>query len=217
MVQRVGGAVPRDCDAGRDAVPMEPGDRHIVASGTGRPKGTTDRAGSHRDPTCPPVGCPARASYRLFALLGPTGADLLVHTRDLPLVGGFGIAPSAFRDAVDILCDGRAIEALEWAFIKPWERLNPLGRALWYIWGLEHLAAAGLMTLGIWRLRQSPTLALAPAATILLTTGPPGPIGYVRFRVPVLPLITALEVAGMAWLGSQLRPLPLPTTENDAE
>ena len=66
-----------------------------------------------------------------------------------------------------------------------------------------------LMLLGVWRLRRRPALVFALGATILYATLPPGPIGYVRFRVPVVPLITVLEVAGIAWLATRLLPLPV--------
>jgi hypothetical protein len=111
-----------------------------------------------------------------------------------------GVAANAFRDAVEILCAGRPIEAFQLAFLKPWAQLDPFGRVLWYGWGLGHLLAGGLMIVGLWRLRHKPALALALAATILYATLPPGPIGYARFRVPVAPLITVLEVAGVALL-----------------
>jgi 4-amino-4-deoxy-L-arabinose transferase-like glycosyltransferase len=111
-----------------------------------------------------------------------------------------GVAANTFRDAVEILCAGRPAEALSFAFIRPWGRLDPLGRVLWYGWGLGHVLALGLTCAGLWRLRRRPALTLLLAATILYATLPPGPIGYVRFRVPVLPLITVLEVAGVVSL-----------------
>jgi hypothetical protein len=120
-----------------------------------------------------------------------------------------GVAANTYRDAAEILCDGRPWEAFQFALIKPWERLGPLARVLWYTWGLGHLLAPILMLLGAWRLRHRPALAFALAATILYTTLPPGPIGYVRFRVPVVPLITVLEAAGMAWLATRILPLPV--------
>ena len=58
--------------------------------------------------------------------------------------------------------------------------------------------------MGLWHLREKLPLVLALVAIILLATLPPGPIGYVRFRVPVMPVITALEVAGVALLIQQL-------------
>jgi 4-amino-4-deoxy-L-arabinose transferase-like glycosyltransferase len=111
-----------------------------------------------------------------------------------------GVAANTFRDAVEILCAGRPFEAIQFGFIQPWERLDPLARLLWYGWGLGHFLAGGLMVVGLWRLRHRPAIAVALAATILYATFPPGPIGYVRFRVPVVPLITVLEVAGVSAL-----------------
>jgi 4-amino-4-deoxy-L-arabinose transferase-like glycosyltransferase len=105
-----------------------------------------------------------------------------------------GVATNAYRDAVEILCDGRPGEAFEFGFVRPWERLDPLGRVLWYGWGLGHVLMLVLMLAGLWRLRRRPALAFVLAATILYATLPPGPIGYERFRVPVMPLITVLDV-----------------------
>ncbi len=122
---------------------------------------------------------------------------------------GTGVAANSYRDAVEILFAGRPTEAFEFAFIKPWDRLDPLGRILWCGWGLGHLLGITLTALGVWRLHYRPALALATAATILYATLPPGPIGYVRFRVPVMSLITVLEVAGLVWLGSKFQPLPV--------
>jgi 4-amino-4-deoxy-L-arabinose transferase-like glycosyltransferase len=119
---------------------------------------------------------------------------------------GTGVAANALRDATEIFCDSRPFEAFESAFIKPWEQLDPFGRALWYGWGLGHLLAGWLAALGLWRLRRWPAPAIALAAIILYATLPPGPIGYVRFRVPVVPLITVLETSGLAWLHSRLAP-----------
>jgi len=121
--------------------------------------------------------------------------------------GTTGVAANALRDAVEILCAGRPLEAFELAFVRPWGRLDPLGRLLWYGWGLGHLLAGGLVVAGLWRLRHRPALALALGATILYATLPPGPIGYERFRVPVMPLLTVLEVAGVAGLVSKCGPL----------
>jgi 4-amino-4-deoxy-L-arabinose transferase-like glycosyltransferase len=107
-----------------------------------------------------------------------------------------GVAANTFRDAVEILCAGRPLEAFQLAFVQPWARLDSLGRVLWYGWGAGQLLAGGLMLAGLWRLRRRPALAFVLAATILYATLPPGPIGYARFRVPVVPLITVLQVAG---------------------
>jgi hypothetical protein len=111
-----------------------------------------------------------------------------------------GVPPNGFRDAIEVLLDGRPIEALDIAFLEPWALLDPLARFLWYLWGLGHVLGIALITLGVWQLRDRPSLALAFAAIILYATLPPGPIGYVRFRVPVMPVIATLEVAGIALL-----------------
>ena len=109
-----------------------------------------------------------------------------------------GVAANAYRDAVEILCAGRPWEAFTFAFVRPWTRLDPWGRLLWYTWGVGHLLAGVLMLAGGWRLRRRPALVLLLSASVLYATLPPGPIGYVRFRVPVAPLITVLELAGLS-------------------
>jgi hypothetical protein len=58
-----------------------------------------------------------------------------------------------------------------------------------YVAGLVCLAA------GLWALRRETAVAVL-AATIVIVTLVPGPIAYVRFRVPVVGLLVALEVAG---------------------
>jgi hypothetical protein len=118
-----------------------------------------------------------------------------------------GVGANSYRDAIEILLAGRPVEAFEFGITEPWKRLDALGGALWYSWGLGHMIGIGLMTIGVWRLRQRPALALAMAVTVLYATLPAGPIGYVRFRVPVMPLITVLEVAGFVLLTSKLRSL----------
>lgn len=126
-----------------------------------------------------------------------------------------GVPSTSFRDAIEILIDGRPIEALDIAFLEPWALLNPLARCLWYLWGLGHVLAIALMVLGVWHLRDIPALALTFAAVVLYATLPPGPIGYVRFRVPVMPVIAALEVAGIALLLRKLlASRPEATTRN---
>jgi 4-amino-4-deoxy-L-arabinose transferase-like glycosyltransferase len=113
-----------------------------------------------------------------------------------------GIGANRYRDAVEIFFAGRPIEALEFAVVEPWTQLDALGAALWYGWGMAHLIGGCLMMLGVWRLRHHPAIALAMGLTILYATFPPGPIGYVRFRVPVVPVITVLEVAGLVFLAN---------------
>jgi 4-amino-4-deoxy-L-arabinose transferase-like glycosyltransferase len=120
---------------------------------------------------------------------------------------GTGLAPNAYRDAVEILLDGRPAAAFDLAFVLPWAQLDPLGRVLWYVWGLGHLLAPILMAACLWCLRQRPALPLVVGALIAYATLAPGPIGYVRFRVPVVPLITVLEVGGLLALHSALRTL----------
>jgi 4-amino-4-deoxy-L-arabinose transferase-like glycosyltransferase len=117
-----------------------------------------------------------------------------------------GVAANALRDAVEILWDGRPGEAVEVAFVAPWDHLDGVGRALWYAWGAGHLLILTLIALGAWRLRRRPALVVALLATLLYATLPPGPIGYARFRVPVVPLMLLLQTAGVQWIW-QRRPI----------
>jgi 4-amino-4-deoxy-L-arabinose transferase-like glycosyltransferase len=118
-----------------------------------------------------------------------------------------GFSANSFRDAVEILLAGRPIEAFGLAFVEPWGRLDGLARALWYSWGLSHVFGLVLMGFGVLRLRRRPVLALMLVAVILYATLPPGPIGYVRFRVPVVSVIVTLQVAGLLLLTSKLSSL----------
>ncbi len=111
-----------------------------------------------------------------------------------------GVAPNALRDGVEILWDGRPAEAVQVAWVDPWGRLDPLGRSLWYGWSLAHLLGGVLLPLGLWRLRRRSAWAWLLAATVLYLTLPAGPIGYERFRVPATPLLTLLQVTGVASL-----------------
>ena len=108
------------------------------------------------------------------------------------------VAANVYRDAVEILCAGRPFEAFTFAFVRPWTRLDLWGCLLWYAWGVGHLLAVALMFAGGWRLRRRPALVLLLGTLMLYATLPPGPIGYVRFRVPVVPLMTILELAGLS-------------------
>jgi 4-amino-4-deoxy-L-arabinose transferase-like glycosyltransferase len=116
-----------------------------------------------------------------------------------------GVPANTYRDAAEILLDGRPIEAFELGFVRPWKQLDQLGRTLWYTWGFGHLFVMGLMVIGVWRLGNRPALATAITAIILYATLLPGPIGYVRFRVSVMPLITILMLSTLVWLYTKLQ------------
>jgi 4-amino-4-deoxy-L-arabinose transferase-like glycosyltransferase len=118
-----------------------------------------------------------------------------------------GVPAQSYRNAVEILLEGRLFEAIEVGIVHPWKQLDPLARLLWYGWGVAHALGIGLLVLGTWRMRRRPALLLAILITILYATFPPGPIGYVRFRVAVMPLIVVLVVSGIDWLKSAFGPL----------
>jgi 4-amino-4-deoxy-L-arabinose transferase-like glycosyltransferase len=88
-----------------------------------------------------------------------------------------------WRAALDLLIDAR------------WNRLPALARVLWYGWGVSYVAGFVCLAAGLWALRRETAVAVL-AATIVIVTLVPGPIAYVRFRVPVVGLLVALEVAG---------------------
>ena len=73
----------------------------------------------------------------------------------------------------------------------------PLASVLWAGWLLAYGLGFVVLGLGIYRLRHRPAVAFALVATIVYVIVVPGPISYVRFRVPVMPLILALDVIGL--------------------
>ncbi len=70
--------------------------------------------------------------------------------------------------------------------------LPPLAMALWLGWLLTYAASALLLAWATWRWRRRPALLLLCWGTILYATFLPGPIGDIRFRVPVVPLLMVL-------------------------
>ena len=97
----------------------------------------------------------------------------------------------------------RAARSEGWgaAFSLVWQArvaaLPPLASALWAGWLLAYAVSAGLIARGIWQLRSRPAGLFFCLAVILYTTFLPGPISYVRFRVPVAPLLVLLTAAGL--------------------
>jgi 4-amino-4-deoxy-L-arabinose transferase-like glycosyltransferase len=99
---------------------------------------------------------------------------------------------------------GRALKAVrrgaivEGARILIEERLlalPPLALALWVGWGLLYLTGAVGFVRGALRLRPR-ILSFFLVATVFYVTYVPGPISQIRFRLPVIPLILLLIVAG---------------------
>jgi len=59
--------------------------------------------------------------------------------------------------------------------------------------------------LGAWRLLHlDRIMSIVVIVFILYVTVLPGPIAYIRFRIPVLPLIIVLEATGVAFIGHSL-------------
>ena len=111
-----------------------------------------------------------------------------------------GVPAQSYRDAVEILLDGRLFESIQVGIVGPWKQLDPVARLLWYGWGVAHIVGIGLLVFGIWRMRRRPVLALVMLIIIFYATFPAGPIAYVRFRVPVMPLIIVFVVSGIDWV-----------------
>jgi 4-amino-4-deoxy-L-arabinose transferase-like glycosyltransferase len=118
-----------------------------------------------------------------------------------------GVPPQTYRDAVEILLDGRVFESIDVAVVRPWKALDALARVLWYGWGVAHLVGIGLFLAGLWKMRHSPALATLMLLVILYATLPPGPIAYARFRVSVMPLIVVVVAPGVDYTNSALRAL----------
>jgi 4-amino-4-deoxy-L-arabinose transferase-like glycosyltransferase len=118
-----------------------------------------------------------------------------------------GVPPQYFRDAIEILLDGRVFESIDVAVVRPWPALDALARVLWYGWGLAHLVGVGLFLAGLWPMRRRAALTTLMLLTILYATFPPGPIAYARFRVSVMPLIVVVLASGIEFANSAHRAL----------
>jgi hypothetical protein len=93
-----------------------------------------------------------------------------------------------------------------WASVAPTEgvliqghifSLPPLAAALWLGWWLAYALSAIFILRGVWALRHQPQWLFFLASLVLYVTFLPGPISYVRFRLPVVPLLIALLAAGL--------------------
>ncbi len=81
-----------------------------------------------------------------------------------------------------------------------WASKPPLALVLWAIW----LVGYGLMYLGLIAsvvvLRKQPHLLIVLAALLVIGLFLPGPLAYVRFRVPIAPLMAIMATVGALWL-----------------
>lgn len=78
---------------------------------------------------------------------------------------------------------------LLWAW---WDRQPLPARALWLLSVGVHVAGYVLVAAGLWSLRTRPAILWAMGLTMLLYLVLPGPIAYVRFWVPIMPLACAI-------------------------
>jgi 4-amino-4-deoxy-L-arabinose transferase-like glycosyltransferase len=101
---------------------------------------------------------------------------------------------------------GRALErlrsaglgaALNYVWRARFAELPPLALALWLGWLVAYAVSALLLARATWRWRCQPALLVLFWGTILYVTFLPGPIGDIRFRVPVVPWLLVLMAAGL--------------------
>jgi hypothetical protein len=76
--------------------------------------------------------------------------------------------------------------------------LPPLAFGLWSGWIVASLIGVVLSVRGLWRFRDQPAFVFLCLATIFYVTFLPGPIAYLRFQVPVAPMLIVFMVGGLA-------------------
>jgi len=80
--------------------------------------------------------------------------------------------------------------------------LPPLALGLWLGWIIIYLISAVLSLRGLWQFRDRPAFEFISLATIFYVTFLPGPIAYIRFQVPILPLLMVFIASGLAGFSS---------------
>jgi hypothetical protein len=95
-----------------------------------------------------------------------------------------------------------------WQLFWQWATEEALWHAgvFWLAWHLFFFVQLALVVLGVWHLRSEPAILFVLLAAMLYMTLHTGPIGYERFRVPVVPLVAVLVGVG----ASSLLALPPP-------
>jgi len=121
------------------------------------------------------------------------------HQLGLGEWGDTGVPGGGYANAIEYAWSGDWGVALAEAIINPWKRLSPVARAIWFGWGAAYAIGGILALRGVWQLRHQPVALFGLLATILYTVFLPGPISSLRFRVPVVPLLTVLMAAG-CWM-----------------
>ena len=85
---------------------------------------------------------------------------------------------------------------------KGWPGVPALALGLFLFFAIPYLFGFVAALLGAWRLlRSNPVMGLAMIALILYAIVLPGPIAYVRFRIPIMPLVYVLIAVAVAHIG----------------
>jgi 4-amino-4-deoxy-L-arabinose transferase-like glycosyltransferase len=82
-----------------------------------------------------------------------------------------------------------------------WSRHPPLAQGLWLASAIVQTLGYVLVTVGMWRLRNRPGALVGAALILLCLALLPGPIAYIRFWVPGVPL--AVTLIGVAFCRSE--------------
>lgn len=85
-----------------------------------------------------------------------------------------------------------------------WARQPRLARGLWLLSVAIHAGGYVLVALGLWSLRARPALLVGLGLTMAYFLVLPGPIAYIRFWLPIMPLAcVAMACAGLSRLESR--------------
>jgi 4-amino-4-deoxy-L-arabinose transferase-like glycosyltransferase len=85
-----------------------------------------------------------------------------------------------------------------------WQEQPPLARGLWLLSTAVHVLAYLLVAAGLWALRRRPPILIGLGLTLLLFLVLPGPIAYVRFWVPIMP-VTCVLMACAGWKDESMK------------
>jgi 4-amino-4-deoxy-L-arabinose transferase-like glycosyltransferase len=108
-----------------------------------------------------------------------------------------GSEEAVFSQALQRLRGAGPGAALGFIWQSRFGALPPLALALWLGWLVAYAVSAALLARATWRWRRRPALLLLCWGTVLYATFLPGPIGDIRFRVPVAPLLVVLMALGL--------------------
>jgi 4-amino-4-deoxy-L-arabinose transferase-like glycosyltransferase len=79
-----------------------------------------------------------------------------------------------------------------------WRRLPALARWLWPVSAALHGLGYGLLLAGLWSLRTRPGVLFSLGLTFLYLALMPGPIAYIRFWMPAVPLAVGVMACAFA-------------------